>query len=326
MRRRDFITLVGGAVAAWPLAARAQQAMPLIGFLSSRSAADSAQALESFREGLRESGYLEGQNVAIEYRWGEGRYDRLPVMAVELASRPVSLFVTAGGEPAALAAKAATSTIPIVFAIGSDPVELGLAASYNRPGGNMTGINILTATLESKRLGLLHELVPQAQTLGFLLNPAFVHAGSQLADAQSAARAIGLKVRALEASNDRELDLAFEALAQQAIGALAVAADPFFDTRRERLVSLAARHAVPTVYHFREFAQAGGLMSYGVDPLDTYRQVGVYAGRVLKGAKPAELPLLQPTKFQFVINLKTAKALGLDVPPGLSARADEVIE
>jgi len=278
------------------------------------------------REGLRQAGYVEGQNVTIEYRWGEGQYDRLPAMAVEFANRPVTLFVTVGGEPAATAARAATSSIPIVFVIGSDPVKFGFAQSYNRPGSNMTGINFLTATLESKRLGLLHELVPQAQTLGFLLNPAFVAAESQFADAQSAAAAIGFKVRVLRASNDRELDVAFEGLAQQSVGALAVAADPFFDTRREKLVGLAARYAVPTAYHFREYAQAGGLMSYGIDPLDVYRQVGVYAARVLQGAKPAELPLLQPTKFQFVINLKTARALGLDVPPGLSARADEVIE
>jgi len=325
MRRREFIALLACYSLA-PVMGQAQQAMPLIGLLSSRSPADSEQSLQSFREGLRQSGYVEGQNVAIEYRWGEGRYDRLPAMAVELAKRPVSLFVTVGGEPAALAARAATSSIPIVFAIGSDPVKLGIAESYNRPGGNMTGINILTATLEAKRLGLLHELVPQAQTLGFLLNPAFAPAGSQLADAQSAAAAIGFQVRVLQASNDRELDSAFEALAQQPVGALAVAADPFFDTRREKLVNLAARHRVPAAYHFREYAQAGGLMSYGIDPLDTYREVGVYAGRVLQGAKPAELPLLQPTKFQFVINLKTARALGLEVPPALSARADEVIE
>jgi len=325
MRRREFIALLASSVLA-PGVAEAQQAMPVIGFLSARSPVDSEHVLKSFREGLRESGYVEGQNVAIEYRWGEGDYDRLPAMAVEFAKRPVSLFVAVGGEPAALAAKAATSSIPIVFSIGSDPVKLGLAESYNRPGGNMTGINILTATLESKRLGLLHELVPQAQTLGFLFNPAFAPAEKQLADAQSAAVAIGFKVRVLRASNDRELDLAFENLAQQSVGALAIAADPFFDTRREKLVSLAARYRVPATYHFREYAQAGGLMSYGVDPLDIYRQVGVYAGRVLQGAKPAELPLLEPTKFQFVINLKTAQALGLDVPPGLSARADEVIE
>jgi putative ABC transport system substrate-binding protein len=325
MRRREFIALLAIYSLA-PSIGRAQQAMPVVGFLSSRSPADSEQSLQSFLEGLRESGYVEGQNVAIEYRWGEGRYDRLPAMAVELANRPVTLFVTFGGEPAALAAKAATSSIPIVFAVGSDPVKLGLAESYKRPGGNMTGINILTATLETKRLGLLHELVPQAQTLGFLLNPAFAPAGSQLADAQSAAAAIGFEVRVLRASNDRELDLAFEGFARQPVGALAVAADPFFDTRREKLVSLAARHAVPTAYHFREYVRSGGLMSYGIDPLDAYRQVGVYAGRVLQGGKPAELPLLQPTKFQFVINLKTAQTLGLDVPPGLSARADEVIE
>ena len=325
MRRREFLGLLACCALA-PVRGQAQQALPVIGFLSARSPADSEHLLKSFREALRESGYVEGQNVAIEYRWGEGHYDRLSAMAVELANRPVTLFVSVGGEPAASAAKAATSSIPIVFAIGSDPVKFGFAQSYNRPGGNMTGINILTATLETKRLGLLHELVPQAQTLGFLLNLAFAPAGSQLADAQSAAAAIGFEVRVLRASNDRELDLAFEGFARQPVGALAVAADPFFDTRREKLVSLAARHAVPTAYHFREYVRSGWLMSYGIDPLDAYRQVGVYAGRVLQGGKPAELPLLQPTKFQFVINLKTARTLGLDVPPGLSARADEVIE
>jgi putative tryptophan/tyrosine transport system substrate-binding protein len=325
MRRREFIALLACVWLA-PAPAHAQQALPMIGFLSSRSPADSEHALKSFREGLRESGYVEGENVAIEYRWGEGRYDRLPAMAAELVGHPIAVLVAVGGEPAAVAARGATSRIPIVFAVGSDPVQLGFAASYNRPGGNMTGINILSSTLEPKRLGLLHELVPQAQTVAFLLDPNFAPSASQLADVEGAARALGLRVRALRAGDDREIDLAFEAFAGERVGALAIAADPFFDTRREKLVELAARYKLATAYHFREYALAGGLMSYGVDPLDTYRQVGVYAGRVLKGAKPAELPLLQPTKFEFVINLRTAKALGLDVPPGLSARADEVIE
>jgi putative ABC transport system substrate-binding protein len=255
-----------------------------------------------------------------------GQYDRLPAMAAELVRWPVAVLATTGGEPAALAAKAATSTIPIVFLIGGDPVKVGLAASYNRPGGNATGMNILTATIEPKRLGLLREMVPQAATIGVLLNPNFQPAAGQLQDLQEAARAIDLQIHVLHASTDLELNVAFETIAQQRLAALAVTADPFFDTRRDKLIALAARHAVPTIYHFREFAAAGGLMSYGIDSLETYRQVGVYAGQILKGAKPAELPLLQPTKFEFVINLKTAKALGIEVPPGLSARADEIIE
>jgi putative ABC transport system substrate-binding protein len=327
MRRRDFITLLSSAAVAWPIAARAQQpAMPVIGYLSARSPDDTAHLVAAFRRGLGEGGFVEGQNVTIEYRWALGQYDRLPAMAAELARRPVAILATTGGEPAALAAKAATSTIPIVFLIGGDPVKVGLAASYNRPGGNATGMNILTATLEAKRLGLLHELVPQAATIGVLLNPNFQPAESQLRDVQEAARTIGLQIHVLHAGTDRELDAAFETIAQQRIAALAVTADPFFDTRRDKLVALAARHAVPTMYHFREFAAAGGLISYGIDTLETNRQLGVYAGQILKGAKPADLPVMQPTKFEFVINLKTAKALGLDVPPGLSARADELIE
>jgi putative ABC transport system substrate-binding protein len=327
MRRREFIALLGGAAAGWPLSARAQQpAMPVIGYLSARSPEDTAHLVAAFRRGLGEGGFVEGQNVKIEYRWALGQYDRLPALAAELVRRPVAILATTGGEPAALAAKAATSIIPIVFLIGGDPVKVGLAASYNRPGGNATGMNILTATLEAKRFGLLHELVPQAATIGVLLNPNFQPAESQLRDVQEAARAIGLQIHDLHAGTDRELDAAFETIAQQRIAALAVTADPFFDTRRDKLVALAARHAVPTMYHFREFAVAGGLISYGIDTLETNRQLGVYAGQILKGAKPADLPVMQPTKFEFVINLKTAKALGLDVPSGLSARADELIE
>ena len=325
MKRREFITLFGGAAATWPLATRAQQTMPVIGYLSARSPEDTTHLVAAFRRGLVEDGYVEGQNVAIQYRWALGQVDRLPALAAELAGRSVAILVATGGESAALAAKAATSTIPIVFSTG-DPVKAGLVASYNRPGGNATGINLLTQTLEPKRLGLLHELVPQAATIGFLLNPNFPSAEDQSKDMQEAARAIGLHIHVLRANTDREIEAAFETVAQDRIGALAVGASPFFDTRRNTLVALAARHAVPTMYHFREFAAAGGLMSYGIDPVDAYRQVGVYAGRILKGAKPADLPVLQPTKFEFVINLKTAKALGLDVPPGLSARADEVIE
>jgi putative tryptophan/tyrosine transport system substrate-binding protein len=326
IRRREFITLLGGA-AAWPLAARAQQpTMPVIGYLSARSPDDTAHLVAAFHRGLGEGGFIEGQNVTIEYRWALGQYDRLPALAVELVRRPVAILATTGGEPAALAAKAATSTIPIVFLIGGDPLKLGLAASYNRPGGNATGMNILTATLEPKRLGLLREFVPQAATIGVLLNPKFQPAESQLRDLQDAAGAIGLKIHVLNAGTDRELDAVFETIAQQRIAALAVTADPFFDTRRDKLVALAARHAVPTIYHFREFAAAGGLMSYGIDSLATYRQVGVYVAQILKGDKPSDLPVVQPTKFEFVINLKTAKALGLKISDNLLLLADEVIE
>jgi putative ABC transport system substrate-binding protein len=325
MRRREFMTLLGGAAAAWPLAARAQQPVrPVIGYLSARSPDDTAHLVAAFRRGLGEQGFVEGQNVTIEYRWALGQYDRLPAMATELVRLPVTVLAATGGEPAALAAKVATSTIPIVFTVGGDPVKLGLVASYNQPGGNATGVSLLTSPLEAKRLGLLRELVPQATTIGFLLNPNLDR--DQLSGVQEAARTINLQIHVLRASTDREIDLAFETVAPQRIQALAVAGDPFFDTRREKLVALAARHAVPTMYHFREFAVAGGLVSYGIDPIDPYRLVGVYTGRVLKGVKPAELPVQQSTKFEFVINLKTAKALGLDVPPGLSARADEVIE
>jgi putative tryptophan/tyrosine transport system substrate-binding protein len=328
MRRREFITLLGGAAAAWPLAARAQQpTMPVIGYLSARSPEDTAHLVPVFRRALAENGYVEGQTVTIEYRWALGQPDRLPAMAAELVRKPVDVLVSTGGESAALAAEAATSTIPIAFIIGGDPVKLGLTASYNRPGGNATGISILTATtLEPKRLGLLHELVPQAATIGVLFNPNFPSFEGQVQDEQEAARAIGVQIHVLRASTDREIDAAFETVAQQRITALAVGADPFFDTRRTKLVAMAAHYAVPTMYHFREFAAAGGLVSYGATMTDVYRELGIYTGRILKGTKPADLPVLQPTKFEFVINLKTAKALGLDVPPALSARADEVIE
>jgi putative tryptophan/tyrosine transport system substrate-binding protein len=327
MRRREFITLLGGAAAAWPLAAHAQQpAMPVIGYLSSRSWDDTSHLIAAFQRGLAENGYVEGQNVTIEYRFALGQYDRLPAMAAEFVQRPVAVIATTGGEPAALAAKAATSTIPIVFTVGSDPVKQGLAASFNRPGGNATGIALLTNELDPKRLGLLRELVPHANTVGFLLNPSFPASQSQLSDMQDAARAMSLPIYVLRANTDREVDAAFETIMQQHIPALVVAASPFFDTRRNTLVELAERNAVPTIYHFREFAEAGGLMSYGINFSDAYRQVGVYTGRVLKGAKPGDLPVVQPTKFEFVINVKTAKALGLKISDNLLSLADEVIE
>ena len=325
LHRREVITLLGGA-AAWPLAARAQHpAMPVIGFLGVRSPDDTV-TLAAFRRGLNEGGFVEGQNVMVEYRWAIGQYDRLPAQAAELVQKPVAVLVSAGGEPAALAAKAATSTIPIVFTIGDDPVKLGLVASYIRPGGNLTGINIFTTTLEAKRLGLLHELVPQAAAIGVLLNANFPTAERQLRDVQGAARAIGLQIHALRANIDREIEVAFETVASQRIAALAVAASPFFTTRRDKIVALAARHAVSTMYTAREYAVDGGLMSYGIDVPDVYRQIGLYAARILKGAKPADLPVLQPTKFELVINLKTARALGLQIPAKLLALADEVIE
>jgi ABC-type uncharacterized transport system substrate-binding protein len=327
MRRREFITLLGGAAAGWPLAAHAQQpAMPVIGFLSARSPDDTAHLVEAFRRGLSEAGYVEGRTVTVEYRWALGQHERLPALAVELVRKPVTVLVSIGGESAALAARAATSTIPIAFIIGGDPVKLGLAASYNRPGGNATGISILTSTLEPKRLGLLHELVPQAATIGVLLNPNFPSFEGQLRDVQEAARAIAVQIHVLRASTDREIEAAFGTVAQQRIAALAVAADPFFDTRRDKLVALAAHHAVSTMYHFREFAAAGGLVSYGANIPGVYRQIGVYTGRILKGEKPADLPVMQPTKFDLTINLITARALGLDVPATVLARADEVIE
>jgi putative ABC transport system substrate-binding protein len=326
MRRREFITLLGGAVA-WPLAARAQQlTMPIIGYLSARSPDDTVHLVAAFRRGLSEHGFVEGQNVTIEYRWALGQYDRLPAMASEFARRPVAVMTTTGGEPSAFAAKAATTTIPIVFSIGGDPVKAGLVASYNRPGGNLTGISLLTSPAEPKRIGLLHQLVPQATAIGFLLNPNLPQAESQIRDVQEAAGSLNLQVHILRASTDREIDSAFEAVALQHIEALAVAADPFFDTRREKLVALTARYAVPTMYHFREFALAGGLLSYGIDASEGYRLVGVYTGRVLKGDKPAELPVIQAVKFQLVINLKTAKALGVKVSDNFLSLADEVIE
>jgi putative ABC transport system substrate-binding protein len=327
VKRRDFITLLGGAAVAWPLAARAQQPpMPVIGFLSTRARDESAHLVQAFRRGLAENGYTESRNVVIEYRWADGRYDRLPELAAELVRRPVTVLISTGAEPSALAAKAATVTIPIVSTFTADPVERGLVASLNQPGGNVTGVNLLTATMEPKRLGLLRDLVPQAATVGVLLNPNFPLAASQLRDAQEAAHTIGLQLHVLRASTDREIDTAFESIAQLRIPALVVASDAFFITRRDKIVALAAHHAVPVIYNIREYPVAGGLMSYGINLADAYRQVGVYAAQIVKGAKPADLPVVQPTKFEFVINLKAAKVLGVKFSDNLLSLADEVIE
>jgi len=327
MRRREFITLVGGAAAAWPAVARAQQqANPILGYLSARSPEDTRHLLPSFLDGLAQRGYADGKTVSIEYRWGRGRYDRLPALAAELIQLPLSVLVASGGEPAAHAAAAATKTIPIVYLIGGDPVKQGLAASLGQPGGNATGVTLLTALLEPKRFGLLRELVPAATTVGVLSNPDFLPAEAALLDVQKAAQAVGVQVRIFRARTEDELDAAFAGISQQRLAALAVAADPFFDTRREKIVGLASRYAVPTMYHFREYAEAGGLISYGIDNVAAYRQVGVYAGQILSGSKPSELPVMQATKFLLVINMKTAKTLGVKISDNLLSLADEVVE
>jgi putative ABC transport system substrate-binding protein len=326
MRRRDFITLLGGA-ASWPLAAHAQQsAVPVVGFLNSASPSAWKPYLEAFRQGVNEAGYVEGRTVAIEYRWAEGQYERLPSLAADLVRRKVAVIVATGGTPPALAAKAATKTIPIVFTIGADPVKLGLVASLNRPGGNVTGVNQFVSQMEGKRLGLLREVVPSAALIAVLLNPTNPNAATQLKDVQEAARALGQQIHILHASSEAELEAAFATAREVGCGGLLVAADPFFNSRRTYIIALAARHAIPAIYEQREHALAGGLMSYGTNLSDGYRQVGIYTGRILKGEKPADLPVAQAIKFEFIINLTTAKALGIVVPPMLSARADEVIE
>jgi putative ABC transport system substrate-binding protein len=300
--------------------------MPVIGFLSSLSREGAVQLEAAFQRGLNEDGYIYGQNVAIEYRWALGHYDRLPTIATELAQRPVNVLVTVGGEPAALAAKAATSTIPIVFLVGSDPVKLGLVASYNRPGGNATGVNMLTETMEPKRIGILRELLPHVSKIAVLMNPKFPPAEMQSREIDHAARTLGMQTEHFRASTESEIEAAFRSIAQQQLPALVVATDPLFVAHRSDLIALAARHRLPTLYGFRDLAMSGGLMSYGVDLGQVYRQLGLYAARILNGAKPADLPVVQPTKFEFVLNLRTAKALGLEIPDKLFALADEVIE
>src|SRR6516162_7339499 len=326
MKRREFIALLGGA-AAWLLAARAQQsAMPVIGFLSSRSPDEAKQSVAAFRSGLRTNGYVDGQNVIIEYRWAEGDYSRLPQLAADLVQRGVALLAATGGETSALAAKAATSTIPIVFTIGGDPVKVGLVGSLNRPGGNDTGVSLLTSLAEAKRLGLLNEVIPDAGVFGILINPNYQQAEAQSREVQEAARAIGRPIQIVNVGNNQELEVAFATFAQRNTAALLVTADPFFTTNRNRIVALAAQLGLPAIYEFREYVDIGGLMSYGISLKEGYYQAGVYTGRILKGANPADLPVEQSTKFEFVINLRTAKTLGLRFSDNVLSLADDVIE
>jgi putative tryptophan/tyrosine transport system substrate-binding protein len=325
MKRRAFIALLGSAAAAWPLAARAQQALPVIGLLSAGSAASAAQvAGPAFRKGLAEAGFVEGKNVAIEYHYAQGQYDRLPTMAKDLASRQITVLVATPTQ-AALAAKSASAAIPIVFGVTDDPVQLGLVASLARPGGNATGVNFLLTDLGAKQLGLLHELIPSARRFGVLINPGHENAEILTREMRAAATALGVDMVVVHASDSLGIDAAFARL-RGTSEALVVGTDPFFYSRRVQLVTLAARHGLPAVFNVREYAEAGGLMSYGTSLAEAYRLVGAYTGRILKGEKPADLPVIQSTKFDFVINLPTARALGLDIPPFLLARADEVIE
>ena len=325
MKRREFIAALGGA-AAWPVVARGQQpTMPVIGFLSTLSPSNmAANVMNEFRQGLREAGFVEGQNVRIEYRWAEGHYDRLPALAAELVHLRVAVIAATGGEPSPQMAKTATQTVPIVFMANGDPVAAGLVASLNRPGGNLTGVTIFGMMAAGKRLELLRELVPRAGTIAYLMNPN--NPNREFDNVQAAASSLGQQILVLNADDDREIDAAFASIAQQGVAALLVASDPLFFDRREQLIALAARQAVPAIYYLRAFSQAGGLLSYGSSLTDMYRQVGIYTGRVLNGERPADLPVMQSTKFELVINLKTAKALGFAVPPNLLARADEVIE
>jgi putative tryptophan/tyrosine transport system substrate-binding protein len=325
--RREFITLLGGAAAAWPFAAQAQQpAMPVIGFLSSRSPAESANLMAGFRKGLVEGDDRKDGNVAVEYRWAEGAFDRLPTLSSDLVARQVAVIVAVGNTVSAVAAKAATTRIPIVFVIGDDPVKVGLVASLNRPGGNITGVSVLGTALEAKRMELLRELIPKTSTIAFLLNANSPNKEHVVAEVQAAARTLGQEVVIVQAGTASEFESAFASLSKQRASALAVQGDPLFSIAREQLITLAAYYAVPAIYQWREFVHAGGLISYGTNLADAYRIAGVYAGRIINGAKPAELPVQQPTKFELVINLKTAKALGLQIPDKLLALADEAIE
>jgi putative tryptophan/tyrosine transport system substrate-binding protein len=325
MRRREFIAGLGGA-AAWPLVARAQQtAMPVVGFLSSRSPDDSAHLVATFREGLGETGFVEGRNVAIEYRWAEGNYDRLPALAADLVARQVAVIAATAIAPT-LAAKSATAKIPIVFQTGADPVQFGLVNSLSRPEGNVTGVAIMTNTLAPKQLEVLHEVVPTATLVAWLVNPKNPIAETDTQNVKSAAGTLGQQIIVLDASNDSELDAAFSALAQQHAGSVLVQSDPFLNSRPDKIAALAARYAVPVLHQWREFPAAGGLMSYGTSLTDAFRQLGIYAGKILNGAKPADLPVQQSVRVQLVVNLKTAKALGLTLPLSLLGRADEVIE
>jgi putative tryptophan/tyrosine transport system substrate-binding protein len=327
MRRREFITLLGGAAATWPLAARAQQsAMPVIGFLSARSPASGAFMVVAFRQGLSEAGYVEGRNLRIEYRWAEGHYERLAELADDLVRRQVAVIAAISGTPAALAAKAVTTTIPIVFGNGGDPLTSGLVASLNRPGGNVTGMTFYTVALAGKRLELMRALVPTAMAMGFLVNRNNPAEEPEIKDAEGAARAHRVRLEVVNITNERDIDVAFTILRERRADALVVGSDPVFFGFSGKLAELTARYAVPAIYYAREFAEAGGLMSYGSRQNDTYRQAGIYVGKILQGTKPADLPVMQPTKFEFVINLKTAKALGLQIPDKLIALADEVIE
>ena len=325
--RREFISLLGGAAAAWPLAARAQQpAMPVIGFLHTASPDTYAPFIAAFRLGLKESGYVEGQNVAIEYRWAEGKFERLPEMAADLVRRGVSVIAATGGVPSALAAKAVTTTIPVVFTTSFDPVQFGLVASLSRPSGNVTGVTALSVEVGPKQLELLHELIPTQTVMAALVNPTNPGAESQARDLQEAARTLGVHLQVLNASTDRDIEMAFTTLLQMRASGLVITPDAFFISRIKQVAALTARHSVPAIYGYREFAVARGLMSYGGSLTDTYRTAGIYTGRILKGEKPADLPVQQSTKVELIINLKTAKTLGITVPLPLSGRADEVIE
>jgi putative ABC transport system substrate-binding protein len=327
MKRRELMfLLLGGAVATARTARAQQKAMPVIGFLSARPAGVSAPLVAAFRQGLSEAGYTEGQNVAIEYRWADGRYDRLPALAADLVGRKVDVIVASGGPPSARAAQIATATIPITFVVGTDPVELGLVASLARPGGNLTGVSMQMTELNAKRLELLSELVPQARVIALLVNPNYPGAEGIMREVQEAARATGVQILILKARTEGEIDAAFTILVQRHVVALVVGNDSFFDSRIEQFVALAGRDAVSAIYDQREFPDSGGLMSYGTSLTSVYRQLGIYAGKILSGAKPADLPVQQPTRFELVLNMKTAKALGLTVPPSILARADEVIE